>query len=600
MDKNKNIFATLKSRIDAVIAELMAEGALPASLDLSRVSAEPSREAAHGDVATNAAMVLAKPANLAPKDLAALLVERFRKMPDVTDAAVAGPGFINLKLADEIWRGALRDVLTAGTAYGDAVPGQGQHIGEPINVEYVSANPTGPMHVGHARGAVFGDVLARLLAKAGFAVTKEYYINDAGGQVDHVARALRMRYLQALGRVSEDDVQAALARKEIMYGGDYLIPVAEALVARDGDKWAGVNDDAVWIPVLRDFTVAYMMKVVKDDLAALGVQHHIFSSEKALVDAGMIDEALAFLETAGLTYTGVLEPPKGKTPDDWEPRPQLLFKATQFGDEVDRPLKKSDGSWTYFAGDIAYHKDKVDRGFTNLINVWGADHGGYVKRVQAALKALTGGKGKLDVQLCQMVRVLNNGEPVKMSKRAGTFVTMRDLIDEVGKDVVRFIMLTRKNDAPLDFDYAKVREKSRDNPVFYVQYAHARGRSVLRHAAEMFPGADLTDAGLAQADFARLVDPDEIGVLRMLANWPRTVEGAALAHEPHRLAFYMYELASQFHALWNKGNDAAQLRFLQAEDQNVSLARLALVRGVGLVIASGLAVFGVEPVEEMR
>jgi len=591
-----NIFATLKTRIEAVIGDLAAEGLLPQGLDTSKVSAEPPRESSHGDVATNAAMVLAKPAGKPPKELATLLVERLKKVADVTDASVAGPGFINLKLADEIWRSALRDVLAAGPSYGDGHTGQG----EKINVEYVSANPTGPMHVGHARGAVVGDALARLLAKAGFAVTKEYYINDAGGQVDHVARALRMRYLQALGKITEADVQAALARKEIMYGGDYLVPVAEALVKRDGDKWASVEDDKVWIPVLRDFTVAYMMEMVKEDLAALGVQHDIFSSEKALVNAGKVDDALKFLADAGLTYTGVLEPPKGKTPDDWEPRPQLLFKATDFGDEVDRPVKKSDGSWTYFAGDIAYHKDKVDRGYNNLVNVWGADHGGYVKRVQAALKALTANKGALDVQLCQMVRVLNNGEPVKMSKRAGTFVTLRDLIDEVGKDVVRFIMLTRKNDAPLDFDYAKVMEKSRENPVFYVQYAHARGRSVFRHAKEMFPSADLSDAGLAKADLTRLKDPDEIGVLRALANWPRTVEGAALTHEPHRLATYMYDLAAQFHGLWNKGNDAVELRFLQADDQNVSLARLALVRGVGLVIASGLAVFGVEPVEEMR
>jgi arginyl-tRNA synthetase len=343
-----------------------------------------------------------------------------------------------------------------------------------------------------------------------------------------------------------------------------------------------------------------MMNLVKEDLAALGVQHDVFTSEKKLVDDGKVDGALKFLADADLTYTGVLEPPKGKAPDDWEPRPQLLFKATQFGDEVDRPVKKSSGAWTYFAGDIAYHKDKVDRGFVNLVNVWGADHGGYVKRVAAALKALTNGRGKLDVQLCQMVRVLNNGEPVKMSKRAGTFVTMRDLIDEVGKDVVRFIMLTRKNDAPLDFDYAKVTEKSRENPVFYVQYAHARGRSVFRHAAEMFPGVDLSDKGLAAADLSLLTDSDELQVLKMLAAWPRMVEGAALAHEPHRVAFYMYDLAAQFHGLWNKGNDAASLRFLQADNTSLSLARLALVRGVGVVIASGLAVFGVEPVEEMR
>ena len=591
-----NIFATLKSCVEAAADALVEEGLLPPGLDLTKVAAEPPREAAHGDITTNVAMVLAKPVGKPPKDIAALFIDQLKKLPDVVAASIAGPGFINLKLKDDVWRDTLRDVLKEGVAYGDAAIGKG----EKINVEYVSANPTGPMHVGHARGAVVGDALARLLAKAGFAVTKEYYINDAGGQVDNVARALRMRYLQSLGKITEADVQGALERKEIQYGGDYLIPVAEALAAQDGDKWTSVTDDAQWIPPLRDFTVAYMMKLVKEDLLALGVHHDVFSSEKALVEAGKVDGALDFLAAQGLTYTGVLEPPKGKTPDDWESRPQLLFKATQFGDEVDRPVKKSTGAWTYFAGDIAYHKDKVDRGFNTLVNVWGADHGGYVKRVQAALKALSGGKGSLDVQLCQMVRVLNNGEPVKMSKRAGTFVTMRDLIDEVGKDVVRFIMLTRKNDAPLDFDYAKVMEKSRENPVFYVQYAHARGRSVFRHAATMFPTADLTDAGLAKADLTRLVDSDEIGVLRALANWQRTVEGAALAHEPHRLAFYLYDLAAQFHALWNKGNDATELRFLQAGDQIVSVARLALVRGVGLVIASGLTVFGVEPVEEMR
>ncbi len=591
-----NIFAVMKSRIDAVLGGLMTAGKLPAGLDLARVVVEPPRDASHGDVATNAAMVLAKPAGMAPKVLADLIVENLKGVADVTGASVAGPGFINITLDGKVWREALVDVLRAGRAYGDSTVGGG----EKVNVEYVSANPTGPMHVGHARGAVVGDALARLLAKAGFAVTKEYYINDAGGQVDNVAGALRMRYLQALGRITEADVQGALERKEIQYGGAYLIPVAEALKARDGDKWAEVNDPAVWIPVLREFTVDYMMKLVKEDLGLLGVHHDVFTSEKGLVDSGKVDDALKFLADAGLTYTGVLEPPKGKTPDDWEPRPQLLFKATQFGDEVDRPLRKSSGAGTYFASDIAYHKDKVDRGFKNLVNIWGADHGGYVKRVQAALAALTKGEGKLDVLLCQMVRVLNNGEPVKMSKRAGTFVTLRDLIDEVGRDVVRFIMLTRKNDAPLDFDYAKVMEKSRENPVFYVHYAHARGRSVFRHAAEMFPQADLSDAGLAKADLARLRDADEVAVLRTLAAWPRTVEGAALAHEPHRIAFYLYELASQFHALWNKGNDATELRFLQADDQAVSLARLALVRGVGLVIASGLTVFGVEPLEEMR
>ncbi len=590
-----NIFATVKTRVDAAVAALVAEGKLPAGLDLDRVAAEPPRDPSHGDITTNAAMILAKPAGQPPKAIAELLIAKLKADPTVTEANVAGPGFINLRLVPSTWFDVLRDVLKTGPSYGDGVS-----RGEKINVEYVSANPTGPMHVGHARGAVVGDALARLLAKAGFAVTKEYYINDAGGQVDNVARALRMRYLQTLGRITDAEFQAALERKEIQYGGDYLVPVAEALAKRDGDKWVGVNDEDVWIPALREFTVAWMMKLVKEDLAALGVEHHVFTSEKKLVDEGKVDGALKFLADADLTYTGVLEPPKGKTPDDWEPRPQLLFKATQFGDEVDRPVKKSNGAWTYFAGDIAYHKDKVDRGFVNLVNVWGADHGGYVKRVQAALKALTNGKGKLDVQLCQMVRVLNNGEPVKMSKRAGTFVTMRDLIDEVGKDVVRFIMLTRKNDAPLDFDYAKVTEKSRENPVFYVQYAHARGRSVFRHAAEMFPGVDLSDNGLAAADLSLLADPDELQVLKMLAAWPRLVEGAAVAHEPHRVAFYLNDLAAQFHGLWNKGNDAVELRFLQADNTSLSLARLALVRGVGVVIASGLAVFGVEPVEEMR
>ena len=573
----------------------MKASALPQGLDLSKVAAEPPRDAAHGDIATNVAMVLSKPVGKNPREIAALLTEPLKKLQGVTEVSIAGPGFINLRLVGSTWANTLRHVLTIGTKFGDGDVGQGAAV----NVEYVSANPTGPMHVGHARGAVVGDALARLLAKAGFKVTKEYYINDAGGQVNSAARAVRMRYLQVLGRLSEDEFQAALARKEIEYGGAYLIPIAETLAKRDGDKWAA-GDESAWLAPIKAFVVAEMMVMIKDDLAALGVQHDLFTSEKALVDSGKVNSAVKFLENAGLMYTGILEPPKGKTPDDWEARPQRLFKATEFGDEIDRPLQKSDGSWTYFAGDIAYHKDKVDRGFFQLINVWGADHGGYVKRVQAALKALTAGKGELDVVLCQMVKVLNNGEPVKMSKRAGNFVTMRDLIDAVGKDVVRFIMLTRKSDAGLDFDYAKVTEKTRDNPVFYVQYAHARGRSVFRHAKDMWPSADFSDAGLAQAQLDLLQDPDEIGALRLMAAWPRIVEQAALTHEPHRVAFYLNDLASQFHGLWNKGNDATELRFLQADNQAISLARLALVRGVGLVIASGLDVYGVEPVEEMR
>lgn len=590
-----NIFNLYKDRILGIVNDLVKASALPQGLDLSKVAAEPPRDATHGDIATNVAMVLSKPVGKNPREIAALLTEPLKKLQGVTEVSIAGPGFINLRLVGSTWANTLRHVLTIGTKFGDGDVGQGAAV----NVEYVSANPTGPMHVGHARGAVVGDALARLLAKAGFKVTKEYYINDAGGQVNSAARAVRMRYLQVLGRLSEDEFQAALARKEIEYGGAYLIPIAETLAKRDGDKWAA-GDESAWLAPIKAFVVAEMMVMIKDDLAALGVQHDLFTSEKALVGSGKVNSAVKFLEDAGLMYTGILEPPKGKMPDDWEARPQRLFKATEFGDEIDRPLQKSDGSWTYFAGDIAYHKDKVDRGFFQLINVWGADHGGYLKRVQAALKALTAGKGELDVVLCQMVKVLNNGEPVKMSKRAGNFVTMRDLIDAVGKDVVRFIMLTRKSDAGLDFDYAKVTEKTRDNPVFYVQYAHARGRSVFRHAKDMWPSADFSDSGLAQAQLDLLQDPDEIGALRLMAAWPRIVEQAALTHEPHRVAFYLNDLASQFHGLWNKGNDATELRFLQADNQAISLARLALVRGVGLVIASGLDVYGVEPVEEMR
>jgi len=593
-----NPFAQLLEIVRSAVQALVQDGKMKpvTDADLARIGVDPPREAAHGELATNAAMVLAKPAGLAPRALAGMLVEKLTAQPAISGADIAGPGFINFHLKPDIWREHLRDILKSGVNYGDSALG----AAKAVMVEYVSANPTGPMHVGHARGAVVGDALARLLAKAGFKVTKEYYVNDAGAQVAWAARALRLRYRQVLGRLTEEQFQDALARKEVEYGGTYLIPPAEALARRDGDKWASINDEDIWLPALRDFVVEQMMGLIKEDLAALGVAHDVFTSEKALVDKGAVAAAVDYLTAQQLMYRGVLEPPKGMKPDDWEPRPQLLFKATSFGDEIDRPLQKSDGSWTYFASDIAYHKSKVDRGFPALINVFGADHGGYVKRLTAAVKALSGGKTTLDVLLCQMVRVLNNGEPVKMSKRAGTFITLRELVDAVGKDVVRFVMLTRKNDAPFDFDYAKVTEKSRDNPVFYVQYAHARGRSVFRHASEMFPGIDLSDAALARAPLERLIDPDENGVLRLAAQWPRTVEAAALAREPHRVAYFLYDLASQFHALWNKGNDAAELRFLQAGDREVSLARLALVRGVGLVIASGLAVFGVEPVEEMR
>ena len=446
--------------------------------------------------------------------------------------------------------------------------------------------------VGHGRGAVVGDALAALLAKVGYQVCREYYINDAGAQVDMLARSAHLRYRQALGEAIE-------TIPEGLYPGDYLIPLGQAIAAADGAKWQSLAE-AEWLGYFRQVAIDAMMQLIRADLEALGVRHDVFTSERTLVEAGGVDRARAFLEGQGLIYQGILEPPKGKLPDDWEPRPQTLFRATQFGDDVDRPLQKSDGSWTYFASDIAYHFDKYQRGFTQMIDVWGADHGGYVKRMQAAVKAVTHGEASLDVKLCQMVNLLKDGEPYKMSKRAGTFVTLREVVDEVGKGVVRFIMLTRKNDAQLDFDLIKVLEQSRDNPVFYVQYAHARAHSVLRHGAEMFAGVDLSPAALAAVPLGRLTDPAELALIKIMAGWPRLVESAAEAHEPHRIAFYLYDLAAAFHGLWNKGKDDATLRFLVAEDQALSLARLAMVRSVALVVASGLAIFGVEPVEEMR
>jgi arginyl-tRNA synthetase len=590
-----NLFRHFGDRVAAVVHELAAEGHLPAGLDASRVAVEPPREASHGDVTTNAAMVLAKPAGMKPRDLATLFVERLERLEFVTAVHIAGPGFINLTLDDRFWHERLGEVLRAGTAHGDSEMGGGRGV----NVEYVSANPTGPLHVGHGRGAVFGDALASLLEKAGFKVTREYWINDAGAQVDKLAHSVRLRYLVATGHMETAEYEKLKTEGGIEYGGDYLIAVAEALKERDGERWVEA-EESEWLAPIRTFTIDAMLDVIKDDLAVMGVEQEVFTSERGLVAAGGVDAALKVLEERGLLYTGVLEPPKGKKPDDWEPRPQTLFKATQFGDDVDRPLRKSDGSWTYFATDVAYHLDKFQRGSPTLINVWGADHGGYVKRVQAVTKALSEGQGALDVKLCQMVNLLKDGVPVKMSKRAGTFITLREVIDEVGKDVIRFIMLTRKNDAPLDFDLARVTEQSRDNPVFYVQYAHARIRSVMRHAAEMFAADELTPAALAKSPLERLTDAGELGLIKTMAGWPRLVESAAEAHEPHRVAFYLYDLAAQFHALWNKGKDDAGLRFLMPEDRALTTARLALIEGVALVIASGLDVFGVTPVEEMR
>jgi arginyl-tRNA synthetase len=570
-----NVFNQFRNEV------IKAVEALLGSIDSARVTVEPPRDPSHGDLSTNAAMVLAKAANRKPREIADELVGRLRGHPDVTAAEVAGPGFINLRLSDGFWQNRVPDILGAGIAYGDSTMGTGNKV----NVEYVSANPTGPMHVGHGRGAVVGDALASLLAKAGFDVTREYYINDAGAQIEVLTRSAHLRYREALGEQIGEIPEG-------LYPGDYLKPVGAALAEKHG---AGLTVEAA-----RDFTVEAMLALIRDDLAALGITFDLFSSERALAAAGRIDEVVRELQSRDLVYTGTLEPPKGKLPDDWEPRPQMLFRATQFGDDVDRPLRKSDGSWTYFAADIAYHLDKIRRGFLTMIDVWGADHGGYVKRMQAAVAAVSQGKATLDVKLCQLVHLMERGEPVKMSKRSGTFVTLRDVVDEVGKDVVRFIMLTRKNDAPLEFDLAKVMEQSKDNPVFYVQYAHARACSAMRNAAAQFRGIALDDSSLATANVRRLTDEGEIALIRRMAEWPRIVESAAEAHEPHRVAFYLYDLASAFHGQWNRGNDNESLRFIVAGDEGLTAARLAMVRAVATVIASGLGVMGVEPLEEMR
>lgn len=583
-----NIFQIYKEKIEAIFADLAKEGLLPAGLDLSRLTVEPPREAAHGDMATNAAMILSKQAGKNPRELAELLSRAIKGLDGVVDSDVAGPGFVNFKLDQKKWLAALPDILKTGIAYGDSKVGNGKTI----NVEYVSANPTGPLTVGHARGAVVGDALANLLKKAGFDVVREYYINDAGNQVETLARSTHLRYMEALGE-KIDEIPPGY------YPGEYLKDVGQALAARDGNKWVG-KPESDWLEVCKSMALEMMMAEIKKDLSDMGIHHDVFSSEQKIIDAGAVDKAFKVLQDQGLIYTGVLEPPKGKKPDDWEERPQVLFKATEFGDDTDRPLKKSNGSWTYFANDIAYHWDKFNRGSKTLIDIWGADHGGYVKRLQAAVKAVTKSAADVDVKLCQIVHTFDNGQPVRMSKRAGTFVTLRDMLDKVGKDILRFIMLTRRNDQTLEFDFAKVMEQSKDNPVFYVQYAHARCCSVMRNAKEMFPNIDSSNSVLASADIQRLNSEDELKLVRLMASWPRFVESAAEAHEAHRVAFYLHDLASEFHAFWNKGRDDASLRFLIENDKELSLARLALVRAVALVIASGLAVMGVQPLEELH
>lgn len=575
-----NIFKDLQNDIKVIVEGLSAAKKLPEGLDLANVTVEPPRDASHGDISTNAAMVLTRQAKMKPRDIADLIAGELEKLDSVTSVDIAGPGFINLRLETSLLQNQVEVIVGAGQDYGRSTLG----AAEKVNVEYVSANPTGPLHVGHCRGAVFGDALARLLDYAGFDVTREYYINDAGGQIDVLARSAYLRYREALGEDIGDIPEG-------LYPGDYLVPVGEELAKEHGDKWLG-TEESDWLGPVREFASAAMMDLIREDLATLNIRHDVFFSELSLHESGDIQAALDLLDKKGLIYTGVLAPPKGKLPDDWEERPQTLFKATQFGDDVDRALKKSNGDWTYFAADVAYHNNKVNRGFNQMIDVWGADHGGYVKRVQASIRALTDEKAELDVRLCQMVKLLRGGEPVKMSKRSGNFITLRDVVNEVGRDVVRFIMLTRKNDASLDFDFEKVTEQSKDNPVFYVQYAHARVHSVLAKA-----GVD--PSGLGGADLSGLVDESELKLIRAMMNWPRLVESAAGAHEPHRIAFYLYDLASEFHALWNKGNDRVDLRFIIEEDADITRARLAMIYALANIIAAGLNILGVEPVEHM-
>ena len=583
-----NVFSTLRATIVEIVADLSASGTLPADLDLERISVEPPRDVSHGDISSNVAMVLAKPAGLKPRDLAETISSRLARTPGVDAVDVAGPGFINLRLDATFWQGQIGEILQAGLAYGDTEIG----AGKTINVEYVSANPTGPMHVGHARGAVIGDVLASLLGKAGFDVSREYYINDAGAQVDTLARSAHLRYRQALGEDIGDIPEG-------LYPGDYLVDVGTALAARDGDKWV-IAPEADWLPAVRDFTIDAMMALIREDLAAVGIEHDLFRSERTLHEEGCISDVVSVLEERDLVYWGTLEPPKGQKTDDWEEREQYLFRSTKFGDDTDRALKKSDGSWTYFAADVAYHLDKFQRGFDEMVDVWGADHKGYIKRMQAAVSATTDGKGVLDVRICNLVNLFEDGEPVRMSKRAGTFVTLREVVDQVGKDVVRFMMLTRGNDAPLDFDLKQALEQSRDNPVFYVQYAHARACSVLRNAADLFTGLSVDNSSLAQADMSLLSDEAELAMIRILAGWPRVVETAAQAREPHRIVYYLKDVAAEFHGLWNKGNENTSLRFIVADNEAVTRSRLALIRSMALVVASGLQVMGVQPIEEMR
>lgn len=580
-----NLFTVFHQKILDILIKLQQRGILPTDLSFQRVTVESPKDTSFGDLATNAAMVLAGTAGKKPRELAELIVAELEKLPEVTNADIAGPGFINFSLNANIWRQQIKVILDQGLEYGTSNIGQGTKV----NIEYVSANPTGPMHAGHGRNAVFGDAIAALLQKTGYQVTREYYINDAGNQTEILARSAYLRYLQALGQTIDD------TRFNGLYPGDYLVQVGADLAQEFGNQFA-YAPETEWMEPVRRFTLDSMMDLIRNDLDKIGINMDVYSSEQAIVERGEIETVLESLEAQGDIYEGVLEKPKGHDVDEWEPRPQTLFRATSYGDDVDRPLKKSNGSWTYFASDIAYHYDKYKRGFKTLIDVLGADHGGYIKRIQAATKAITHGEATVEVKVCQLVNFLENGQPVKMSKRAGTFIRLSDIVDKVGKDVARFIMLTRRQDMTIDFDFVKVLEQSKDNPVFYVQYAHARVHSVLRHGQSLFGNLD----NLSSANLALLTDENETAVMKLLAQWPRQVEAAALTREPHRITNYLYDVAAIFHALWNKGKDNTELRFIDKEKPELTMARFALVKAVAIVLASGLTLFSITPVEEMR
>ncbi|MFT3731333.1 MAG: arginine--tRNA ligase [Hyphomicrobium sp.] len=585
-----NLFAKVAARVSTALETLQSEGVLPSELKLPAFDAEPPRDASHGDVAVNAAMVLAKAAKMKPRDIAEALKAKLEAAPDVAKVEVAGPGFLNLTFKNEVWQSLIRTILEEGSRYGAGAVGHG----EKLNVEYVSANPTGPMHVGHCRGAVFGDALANLLVFAGYHVTREYYINDAGGQVNVLARSAYLRYREALG----EDIGAI---PEGLYPGEYLKPVGAALAAEHGHSLINMPEER-WLPLVRSLAISRMLEIIKNDLAALNITHEVFFSEASLTSGGrdQVKAAIDVLRGKGLIYEGKLEKPKGHDDDEWEDRLQTLFKSTAFGDDEDRALQKSDGSYTYFAGDVAYHYDKLQRGFRHLINVFGADHVGYIPRMKAAVAALSDGQADLDIKVVNLVRLFKAGEPYKMSKRAGTFVTLRDVVDEVGRDPVRYMMLYRKNQETLDFDFAKVTEQSKDNPVFYVQYAHARAASVLRNATEQIAGLDVSAPALQKVDLSILTDAGEIDLVKRLAAFPRLIDGAASAHEPHRIAFYLYDLASALHTQWTRGNDSPHLRFIQANDGVATSAKLALISATKTVIKSGLEILGVEAPDAMR